>query len=241
MFELRDGTRVEDPRLGRLTHFDERSRNYPVTAGIEAKKPRSYHWRINNGALDQGREGACVGFAWTHELLARPAEVPDLDARFAREVYHQAQRIDQWPGGTYPGASPVYDGTSILAGAKSMVFRGYIGEYRWAFGLNDLILALGYKGPAVLGIPWYSSMYQTEARGSQQWVNVNGNIVGGHAIVARGVNIKGEYVTLHNSWGPTWGINGDARISFSDLDKLLKQQGEACIPVERYKKPKINN
>lgn len=223
--KLKDGSEVEDPRLDRVEQFDERSRDYPIMATIAAtKKPRSYHWSCGS-VLDQGREGACVGFAWTHELIARPAVVKDKDDRFATSVYKAAQKIDQWPGENYAG-------TSVIAGVKVLSQQGFYGEYRWAFGLDDLVMAIGYKGPAVLGIPWYKSMYSTD---KDYWVKVSGRKVGGHAILARGVNVRHEYVTLHNSWGPSWGKNGDGRISFDDLDRLLNEGGEACIPVKRFR------
>ena len=115
--KLKDGTEVQDPRLGRLVQFDERSRGFPIRALVEGKPLRSYTWRV--GAwLDQGAEGACVGFAFGHELYARPVVTP-VSAGYAREeIYWKAQRIDPWPGGMYPDATPQYEGTSILAGAQ---------------------------------------------------------------------------------------------------------------------------
>jgi hypothetical protein len=140
----------------------------------------------------------------------------------ARLIYKEAQKIDPWPGETY-------EGTSVLAGAKIATSLGHYKEYRWAFGLQDLILALGYKGPAVLGINWYSSMY-SPVNGI---VKISGSVVGGHAILANGVSIPKQQVRLHNSWGPGWGNNGEAFISFADLGRLLNEGGEACIPVIR--------
>lgn len=218
--QLKGGQTTDDYRLDRLVQFDERSRAFPIRALVGAQKARSYTWACTT-VLDQGNEGACVGFAWTHELLARPKPIEGLTNDAALATYRLAQTLDEWPG-------EAYSGTSVLAGVKALQQQGYYGEYRWAFGLEDLVLAIP-KGPAVLGIPWWDSMY--EAPGG--WVRVGGTKVGGHAILARGVNVTGRYITLHNSWGPDWGNNGDARISFDDLDKLLKDDGEACIPVER--------
>lgn len=66
-------------------------------------------------------------------------------------------------------------------------------------------------------------------------VRVGGYLLGGHAIVAHGVSVTRRTVRLHNSWGPYWGINGEADISWDDLDRLLHEQGEACIPLWRMK------
>lgn len=240
---LRGGTYTRDPRLDRVPQFDERSRNFPILAGkvrgepIAEKRPRSYTWRID-GVLDQGNEGACVGFGWAHELRARPAVVQSADGRLARErVYWNAQRIDQWDGGSYPGANPTYEGTSVLAGAQVVQKQlGAMKEYRWAFDLNDLILAVGYAGPAVIGINWYSDMYDPDAKG---FLHASGQIVGGHCICIIGVSLRTECFKLVNSWGTGWGIpmfglpGGFCYLSFDDMQKLQDEDGEVCVPMGR--------
>lgn len=223
--QLKGGQVTLDSRLDRVQQFDDRSRDFPITATIDATKPRSYTWR-GGPVTDQGREGACVGHGWTGELTARPVavNVPNPD-QYAFNLYRYCQTVDEWPG-------EAYSGTSVLAGAKVLQARGYLKEYRWAFGLDDLVLAVGYRGPAVLGIPWYESMYSAP----NGRVAVSGRQVGGHCILARGVNVREQWVLLRNSWGTRWGVGGDARISFDDLDRLLKEGGEACIPSFRYQK-----
>jgi hypothetical protein len=230
MILLKNGTFTQDPRLTRIQQFDDRSKAFRATAGIETKKPRSYTWSCSTH-LDQGQEGSCVGHGFAHELIARPAVVKNIDSKFAVEqVYWPAQKLDEWPGGSYPGASPRYEGTSVLAGAKVVKSLGYIKEYRWAFGLDDLILAVGYKGPAVIGVNWYDGMYDTDQWG---YISTWGDIQGGHCLLVKGVNVKEQYFLLHNSWGPSWGVNGDAKITFGDMHYLLQEGGEACIPVTR--------
>lgn len=234
-------------KLDRIPSFDIRSRNFRAVEGIEHKIFRSYTWPCNT-FLDQGSEGACVGFSIAHELAAIPVAYPATEET-ALKIYRRAREVDEWPGEDY-------DGTSVLAGIKSVkelilatdglpVFS----EYRWAFGLEDLVRVLGRKGPCILGVNWYSNMFNTDKAG---FIHASGYVAGGHAILARGVTfrykIKGtgirndftaldfdkSYVTLHNSWGVKWGRNGTAKISFNDLDKLLNEQGEAVIPINRH-------
>lgn len=212
----------EDPRLDRLVQFDERSWEFPIRAIIPTLAPqRSYTWSCHT-YLDQGMEGACVGFSVAHEIAARPKPLP-ASKDMARNIYLEAQKIDEWPGESYAG-------TSVLAGMKTASKMGYFNEYRWAFGIDDLIMAIGYKGPAVLGINWYEGMQQADSDG---FIHVFGKIRGGHAILCNGVNVKKRYFRLHNSWGQDWGQSGDTFISFEDLDRLLHEQGEACVPVIR--------
>jgi len=220
LISLKGGQVTRDPKLDRVVQFDERSREYPIRALVGAQPMRTKTWRCPV-VLDQGREGACVGFAWTAEKAATPVHIPGMTDAIALATYRRARQLDEWPGEDY-------DGTSVLAGVKAGEEEGYYAEYRWAFSLEDLALGL-WKGPAVLGIPWYDGMYSTDG----EWLRVRGDLVGGHAILCRGVNVTGRYFVLHNSWGPDWGINGDARISFDDLNRLLHEQGEACIPVKR--------
>jgi hypothetical protein len=228
---LKDGSLVRDRRLTRLQNFDDRSRSYPIRDVIHGDvKQRSYTWRCGSH-LDQGFDGACVGFSMVHELIARPKVVKGLDGKFAKEhVYWEAQKIDPWSGGSFPGADPFYEGTSVLAGVKILQKLGYIQEYRWCFGVEDLVLAIGHLGPAILGIPWYESMFDLHACGQ---LHVYGQVVGGHAILCKGVDVKNKTLTLHNSWGESWGDNGDAKISWVEMDRLLRAGGEAVIPLVR--------
>jgi Papain family cysteine protease len=210
--------------LGRLVEFDERSRAFPIRPLMASKAPRSYTWSCNTW-LDQRATSACVGFSWAHELIARPAVETNIDANTAYSFYKRAQDLDEWSGNAY-------EGSSVLGGAKAIAETGRIEEYRWAFGLDDLIMAVGYAGPAVIGVNWYSSMFSPDAKGV---IRVGGRVDGGHAILCNGVSVRTEMFRLHNSWGTGWGIGGDAFISFADMGRLLSEQGEACIPVKRVR------
>lgn len=231
MIPLKNGYATGDIRLDRVPRFDERSRAFPIiTPTISAKRPRSYTWSCDKH-LDQGREGACVGFGVTHELIARPVRVKGIDASYAKEkIYWPAQMNDPWPGGSYPGAVPFYEGTNVLDGVKVAQKLGWFEEYRWSFGLDELILGTGYNGPAVLGINWYEGMYQPDSNG---FIHATGKQVGGHCILCKGVNVTKKYFKLHNSWGTDWGIGGDCLISFADMERLLDEQGEAAFFIGR--------
>lgn len=236
--KLCNGTITKDPRLDRLVSFDERNRNFPIRALLEAASIaegkhatfRSYTWSVPI-SLDQGSEGACVGFGWSHELAARPVKVPLITNDLARQIYWEAQETDEWAGGSYPGAVPIYEGTSVLAGAKVVKTRGYISEYRWAFGLNDLRLTLGYAGPAVLGLNWREGMMRPEGDGR---IVPSGSIIGGHCILAYAVSERLRTVRLWNSWGADWWAGGSScYVTFDDLATLLADEGEACVPLGR--------
>jgi hypothetical protein len=234
MAKLRDGTTVRDRRLARLRKFDPRSRKYSIAEVLGRKKPRNYTWRCPVH-LDQGDHSACIAFAVTHALVTlRPSL--KLDERFAIEqVYWASQRIDPWAGGTYPGAKPKSEGAALLYCMKALRKAGYLSSYRWAFGLEQVILAVSWAGPVVVGISWFSDMYDPCKCGH---LHPTGRHVGGHGLVCRGVDIDRERFLIHNSWGVTWGRNGTAWISFSDMNALLERDGEAVIPTLAAKPPR---
>jgi hypothetical protein len=48
--------------------------------------------------------------------------------------------------------------------------------------------------------------------------------------------VRREEVLCRNSWGYDWGIYGDFRLKWADLERLLTDEGEACVPLLRDRK-----
>jgi hypothetical protein len=223
--------RPQDRVLDWKPRFDERSRNFRLTVEVEPARVRRL-WR-QGIVLNQGAEGACVGFGWTGTELngpQYPVQPPRAVATAtALRRYNEAKTIDEWPG-------EAYSGTSVLAGAKVMQTDGVISEYRWCFGIADVRRALLTHGPVVIGVPWYSEMYETRIDGT---VKMGGELVGGHCLFLNGYHpaklVNGtprEMFRWRNSWGSSYGINGSAWIATDDLASLLADQGESCIPTK---------
>lgn len=207
--------------LDRLEQFDEASREFSIRKRLVPDAPlRSFIWDASVW-LDQGQEGACVGFSFGGKLSADPIDFPNITDDSAREIYNKAKTLDSIPGEDYSG-------TSVLAGAKAVkkLYPEIAKGYRWAFSLEDVIRTLGYVGPVVLGINWYQGMFEPNREGI---IYTDGPIMGGHAIMARGVDVDNKLIRLRNSWGKNWGVQGDCFISFDSLDMLLRERGEACI------------
>jgi hypothetical protein len=234
-YTLKDGSSTTDRRLDRIPAFHPRMLSFPVIEALNAEQQTlvSHQWDAPDGTpvLDQGAEGACTGFGVTNELLWYPVAVPGLDATFAREkIYWVAQRDDPWPGGAYPQASPRYEGTAVLYAVQAAVDLGYYVEYRWATRERELALGVGHLGPAIIGVDWYEGMYEPDSGG---FIHPTGELVGGHCTLLTGINIDDGYYTLHNSWGPSWGDHGNCKIRRVDMQKLLNDNGEACIITQR--------
>lgn len=245
MVTLRDGSITENPKLDLIFHKDERSRAYAAVNILRADQasPRFRSYSVNKW-LDQGPDGACVGFAFSHELCSTPLRIEkwkEIRESFAWDVYHRAQHRDPWHGCSLGSNCPIepnaesYEGTSMLAGIKTIQQDGYIDEYRWAFGEEDLALAVSHLGPAVIGIRWYEGMFQPNRH---NFIEPTGNVSGGHAVVVSAINPKFEnedlqYYRIWNSWGKNWARNGWSLISRRDMKRLLSEDGEAVIPLVR--------
>lgn len=261
VIQLKGGFTAKDPRLDRLPQFDPKSRQYRVRNFIFHNEPlenypiKSRTWTIKVW-LDQGIEGRCVEYGICHDLLATPkvvAEVPLVRAILAdRLIYWPAQREDQWEGGSYPGASPQYEGTSVLAGVTVAKRLGLYKEFRWALSLRGALLGMAHIGPLILGVNWYEGMHDIDSKG---YLHVEGEQTGGHCILANCariiwtrkptpeqartddvmdfIDMDRSWIGLHNSWGQSWGVNGRAKISLRDFDRLRQEDGEVCIITER--------
>lgn len=215
------------PKLDRIPHFDERSRDYPIKPLLAARRPKvDVTWKMPAMMpLDQGQEGACVGFGWSAELAIAPIMYGVSDS-FARKLYNSARAEDRAMGNRWD------EGASVLAGAKACKRLGVINEYRWAFGVEQVLDALVQRGPVVLGVEWTEGMYDTDISGL---VDLSGDVVGGHCITLFGYRksfVGHECVTWINSWGAGYGIGGVGYLRVTDLEQLLGRDGEACIATD---------
>lgn len=226
-----------DPR--RMASFD-------LAAVVDTVQPRSYTWAVPF-TLDQGREGACVAHAVTHEAVARPVTVdftqhplPDWAGRarsafmgaaasdavaqaFAFDAYDWCRRNDEWAG-------EAYDGTSVAAGAKAMVAAGAWGEYRWTRDAHTLAVGVSRRGPAVIGVDWWTGFFSPDSGG---YLRMTGQVEGGHAVLVNGFSVTKQAFKIHQSWGSDWGNNGEAWMPKGVMAQLLHDGGEAVLPQTR--------
>jgi hypothetical protein len=209
----------------------------------------SVSWARRIPVLDQGQLGSCTGNAATGLLgtdgagrtgsasvVITPAgaaashgvftadEYP-LDEAFAVRLYSLATVLDGVPG-AYP---PKDTGSSGLGVAKALRALGVAGSYTHAFSLDAARSAL-QAGPALLGIPWLNSMFDTAADGRIQ-VAPGSGVAGGHEIEITGWDADGDRFWLTNSWGTSWGVGGRGYLAGADLKWLLGQQGDVTVPV----------
>lgn len=217
---------MPDYGLGRLPAPDDRDMNFLMAAAIpHAATDRQWkYWTDGYWFGDQGRTSQCVEYTWHHWVQAGPVK-PRGRAPYWQlgSVYREAQTIDEWPGENY-------DGTSVRAGAKVLQRLGYIDSYLWAWDINTLVNALLTTGPVAVGTVWYDDMFDPDPKTGL--VKPTGYMVGGHAYLATGVNKRSGKIRFKNSWSQKWGKSGRFWMLIEDFEKLLDQDGEACLAVE---------
>jgi hypothetical protein len=170
--------------------------------------------------LNQGSTPTCVGHAAVHFLRCGP--VYNRVGHDPYILYAEAQVEDEWPGEDY-------EGTSVRAVAKVLKRRGLIAEYKWAFDVDTIMVHLLTRGPLMLGTNWYHAMFWPDDKGFiAPGTSQN---AGGHAYLLIGGNQKLEKVQILNSWHP-WGRKSRAFMRLTDLDRLIREDGEACVAFE---------
>lgn len=221
-------------RLGRnVVWHDPENRAFPARGAVFAEDAPivAREWD-RTFAFDQGASSACTMFAaagvmhsqpWRASLASAGLLAYDSDAERI-SGYRRAQAFDPWAGG-----EPEYEGSSTDAPFTMLRDEGRIGEWRWCFGLDDVLRTLSNHGPVAVGSFWYSGMDIVDPKTCR--VKVSGSIRGGHAYELYAVNPARQEVEACNSWGkwgPCW---GRFRLSFDDLEFLLGEDGEACTIV----------
>jgi papain like protease len=201
----------------------------------EPARPKRKTWAITPRSLDQGETSTCVGFAWRNFLRCAPIQTV-VAGPSPWEIYRQAVLHDEWPDNDKEGKladnSPgMQSGTCIRAGSMVLTKLNRARLFLWAFELPAVVDWVLLKGPMVIGVNWYDSMFEPDAEGIIH-VKPGSRIAGGHALLIRGVDTTRALATLENSWGDAWGINGSCFIQLADLDRLLAEDGEGATAVE---------
>lgn len=215
-----------DPRLKRHVVHDERSRNYALPEGAKPTQPIS--WTRNGPVLDQGEVGSCTANAALGLMMTTPfSSGKTFTEDDALAFYHQETVLDD---SEIPGEYPPDDtGSSGLWAMKTLQQQGLISGYSHAFSLNAALTAL-QNGPIAVGSVWVDSMMDPGKDGTLT-VNKRSQVDGGHEYVVDGYDPTRDAVRMTNSWGTSWGINGQAWIKTVDFQWLLSQEGDVVQPT----------
>lgn len=219
---------MQEPKgFGRRASLDERDRRHLIPRRAIQELPIRKTWS-GGAVLDQGATPQCVGYAgwgWLSggPILNKPKFSPT-------ELYHEAQKRDEWDGEDY-------DGSSTRGLFKALTDLGFVSGYQWAFDVEPIIAHVLTVGPVCVGTDWYAGMTQPDAKG---FLNTTGHIQGGHEWRIVGADREkrcpdgtaGAFRMI-NSWGRDWAAQGRAYVSFATVDRLIvEQNGEACTAKE---------
>jgi hypothetical protein len=241
-------TDLNDVKFGRL---ESKERSYeeiysfkslmiPMTLRVETilKVPTQLRSFYNQGNL-----GACVGYSssWMMSIYNNNPQ-QKYDAIW---LYHQAQLNDDDPY-TMIDAD---NGTYVWSALKVLQKQGHkkieetkpdindgIKSYYWCRNANDIRTALALGRPVVIGIPWYNAFMFPQLYNGEYWIGRDtkklGQVLGGHAICIFASSDRKQAVKLVNSWGQQFPF---VNLSYSLLDRLLSEGGEACVSIDNPK------
>lgn len=200
--------------------------------------PGNRHY-FSGPILDQGETGTCVAHGFTSKVNAAPIMQKLPISTY--DLYRKIVGVDEWAENDVEATAPdsqLQSGTSVRAGAKTLVSMGYAQNYLWAESAGDVrAWMLAGFGGVVMGTTWRSGMMRTDAEG---FVSFSGSDVGGHAYYINGWNDRvlhnGKRIAAargQNSWGRAWGQSGRFWIAMEDLEKAIADRGEACALTEQ--------
>lgn len=223
------------PRLGRSVQHDPRSLRFAIPA-LPKSALLPVHWQRRVPIFDQDPLSSCTGNSaagWvaTDNAIRSgliSANGKPIDETFAVECYKLATQLDDFPE-TY---EPDDFGSSGLGAVKGLQQKGLVASYNHAFSFNALCVGL-QTGPAMIGLPWFESMFYTEADGHIR-VDKASKLVSGHEILADQLEIEnGEPVRVWvtNSWGDSWSVNGRGYFTAAEMKTLLADDGDVICPV----------
>lgn len=211
----------EDRKLDCRIIHDPRSRDWRMGSVLQIKPQRSRRWACKY-RLDQGQQGACVGFAGAHQIGAAPMQ-QHTSWDHAVLYYHGAQKFDQWPG-------EKDEGSSVLGLMKFWKSQNIISEYRWCITFREVIQALSEHGPLNIGTPWPSGMNRPDHDGQ---VRYEGETKSAHSVILDELDMERERIWILNSWGRRWGVDGRAWMTFADVRKMMGARATFALPSER--------
>jgi C1A family cysteine protease len=214
--------------LGRLHVADVRDHKFRLR---QLGMVTAYKMWNNPGIYDQGGTSQCVSYATKKYLTAGPVTNPLSKHPWDfQQFYDLCQDNDEWPGDSY-------EGTSIRAAFKVAKAAGLISEYNWGFDEPTVRSYVGFISPMVAGTYWYLDMFTPDRWG---YIHPTGPLAGGHAYLLVGLDPgrkhpltghMGAY-RLANAYGPGWGQQGRAWISFEHMAQLIENWGECALAQE---------
>ncbi|HEY7767544.1 C1 family peptidase [Longimicrobium sp.] len=203
----------------------------PTLVEVPTDMPLEEYLKARVPVLNQGREGACTGYALAtvaHYLLRTRQRVPDTGDVSPKMLYDLARRYDEWPG-------EEYEGSSARGAMKAWQRHGVCGAPLWP----DSPECWGDAATRPLGaysrvnhrdlVAMHSAIAEARilyatALVHEGWKHVDAEgtipfsgdeaVLGGHAFAIVAYDADGFWI--QNSWGEKWGKQGFGHVSYDD-------------------------
>ncbi|HYR07551.1 MAG TPA: C1 family peptidase [Longimicrobium sp.] len=208
----------------------------PTLVEVPSEIPLDDYRRCEVPILDQGREGACTGFALAtvaHYLLRTRRVIPDRDEVSPRMLYDLARRYDEWPGEDYDGSSArgamkAWHQHGVCVRSKWPDTGKKLASDRWQdavrrplgayFRVNHRDLVAMHSALAEARVLYATGLVHAGWSGVRKdgTIPYEGGeaVLGGHAFAIVAYDEEGFWI--QNSWGTKWGYEGFGRISYDD-------------------------
>lgn len=224
---------------------DRRDFLYKAIRPKKLKLPPSVDLREGCSPVeDQGKLGSCTANALAGNLEFLDRRDDGLHEDASRLFIYYNERLLQGTAETDSGAS-LRVGIKTLAKAGSCAERSWpydigrfavrpparcydealgrrIETYHRIEGLEEMLGCLAEGYPFVFGFAVYEGFESTETRqtGVVRMPAATERMLGGHAVMAAGYDLKQKRFLVRNSWGDSWGSNGYCSMPFAYLETL---------------------
>jgi C1A family cysteine protease len=196
---------------------------------------------LDNPIEDQGNLGSCTGNASTSmlEIKLKTSDLSRLMAYYNGRVIDGTTLVDDgaqirsvikglMQSGVSLEKTWPYDITKFaqkptpkaFTEAKTLVVDKIAKRklsYQRVLTLNDLLNVLATGNTVTFGFMVPQSFEALPASGVLALPKKNEPILGGHAVVAVGYDLRTQFVWVRNSWGSAWALDG----YFSDSRRLV--------------------
>jgi hypothetical protein len=188
--------------------------------------PTERYWWDNGWWGDQGETSECTIYSWLHLIHDGPVIPVDVMPTAKKPLadpatlYQEGQKLDGTP------ITDVESGLTCDSAAKVMRAHGFVGEWRWAESVDEVIQWVLTTGPCAIGANWYYDMFEPKKDGT---VSMTGGMAGGHQWVINGASMKKKRFRDKNSWNRTWGLSGRFITTFDQVAQMLQEGAEVCM------------
>lgn len=228
------GCKVDFPRRDDIAYRPKIARmeaQIPVKVDLSDKLPTCW---------DQGQEGSCTGhgcgaaIAFIHPGFMPSRNMIYFDGRELEGDTDQdsgAQISDVISGlathGVCHESTWPYDAMTLLEAPSEEAYQEAlpqkIKQYARVSDLEDLKSCLAEGFPVVIGFSVYDNFESPEMAktGLLTLPGPNDELLGGHCVLVTGYDESTRLCLVRNSWGTSWGLNGNFHMPYSYFNTLV--------------------